>query len=239
MKQVVDSLPFLLSGLLGLVAVGWWGFSKVRAARRRFWSRRKGLLLRPPGHTLAEKLSEHSERVAFPLVALFMGSGIAGAFLWAIGFSIVSLVSNGRFRLEFGARGWSALTSAQQFWPTALCLVFGIIGGAGLIWWGGCKFLAWLREGYRLRMGLRGEQAVADELQLAVRAGYHLFNDIPTDADCNIDHVIVGQGGVFAIETKARSKPDHLDDRDAKAVFDGVSGRSKPASSGQFKTGHG
>jgi hypothetical protein len=58
------------------------------------------------------------------------------------------------------------------------------------------------------RFGLRGEQAVADALASAslARAGYVSFHDMPGDGNWNIDHVVVGPGGVFVLETKARSK---------------------------------
>lgn len=221
MTQIADSLPFLISGLIGVVAVGWWGFSKVREARKRFWSRKKGALLRPPAHTLSERLSEHAEGAFPPLAGLFLGSGIAGAFLWAVGVALVSLISNDRFHAEFKAKGWSVLTSAPRFWPAMLSLILGFVGGVGLIWWGRKKFYLWLREGYRLRMGLKGEQATAEELQIAVRAGYHLFHDVPmAGMGCNIDHVIVGRGGVFAIETKARSKPEGAESKEPRATFD-------------------
>lgn len=58
-------------------------------------------------------------------------------------------------------------------------------------------------------------------MQPAVRAGYYLFHDIPTNADCNIDHVIVGKGGVFVIETKARSKPESTDGKSMEAIVEG------------------
>jgi hypothetical protein len=74
------------------------------------------------------------------------------------------------------------------------------------------------------RLGARGEQSVAERLadpQLAT-AGYRAFHDLPGDGDWNVDHVVVGVGGVFVIETKAcvhrRSKwkqPEH------KVFYDG------------------
>lgn len=65
------------------------------------------------------------------------------------------------------------------------------------------------------------ERAVAEEMQPAVRAGYYLFHDIPTNADCNIDHVIVGKGGAFVIETKDRSKPESTDGKSMEAIVEG------------------
>ncbi len=74
------------------------------------------------------------------------------------------------------------------------------------------------------RFGLRGEQAVAEALADAaiVAAGYVTFHDVPGDGAWNIDHIVVGPGGVFVLETKTRSrrKPTH-DQPDHEVSFDG------------------
>lgn len=70
-----------------------------------------------------------------------------------------------------------------------------------------------------LRLGLRGEQFMAEQLQTL--AGYRIFHDIPGDGKWNVDHVAVGAGGVFAIETKCRTKkPSRNELREQDAVFD-------------------
>jgi hypothetical protein len=56
---------------------------------------------------------------------------------------------------------------------------------------------------------MRGEQAVAEELAkpALAAAGYAIFHDIPgPDNKFNVDHLVVGTGGIFVIETKTRSK---------------------------------
>ena len=61
-----------------------------------------------------------------------------------------------------------------------------------------------LRRNYRL--GLDGELYVGQELSCLMHQGYCVFHDFP--ADCfNIDHILVGPSGVYAVETKARQKP--------------------------------
>ena len=74
-----------------------------------------------------------------------------------------------------------------------------------------------LAQARNYRLGLRGEQAVAEALVTLSKDGYQAFHDVPGDGKWNVDHVIVGPKGVFAIETKARSKriggangPDHV-----------------------------
>jgi hypothetical protein len=74
-----------------------------------------------------------------------------------------------------------------------------------------------------LRLGLLGEQAVAEHLQKLVAQGYRVFHDVPGGGKWNIDHVAVGPAGMFAIETKTRTKrPGALSDKDYEVKFDGT-----------------
>lgn len=61
----------------------------------------------------------------------------------------------------------------------------------------------------RLRKGLRAERKVGDNLDRLMRVGAHVFHDIETSLG-NIDHVIVSDRGVFAVETKYMSSPEKL-----------------------------
>jgi hypothetical protein len=85
-----------------------------------------------------------------------------------------------------------------------------------------------LAEARHLRLGRDGERVVADMLQELVASGWHVFHDIPGNG-FNIDHVAIGPGGIFAIETKTRSKPEG---KPAKVVVDraGISVGGGPAS---------
>lgn len=72
-----------------------------------------------------------------------------------------------------------------------------------------------------LRLGYDGEIAVGQCLNQIMRHGYYVFHDFPC-GNFNIDHVVVGYSGVFAIETKARRKPILKDGRaEAKVIYDG------------------
>lgn len=48
--------------------------------------------------------------------------------------------------------------------------------------------------------------------------GYHAIHDIPAKG-YNIDHVLVGPGGVFAIETKFRSGYGEIEFRNGEGLF--------------------
>ena len=83
-------------------------------------------------------------------------------------------------------------------------------------------FAAFRYRGHRqaarqLKLGLRGERAVGQYLQNALlRKGYWVIHDV-CEEDYNIDHVLIGPGGVFAIETKTRTKSHG----DARVDYDG------------------
>ncbi len=66
------------------------------------------------------------------------------------------------------------------------------------------------------RMGVAGERVVGQEVRELLRHGFHVFHDFPLDGE-NIDHVVVGPSGVFAIETKYRRK--RKDEKDGHKVF--------------------
>lgn len=58
----------------------------------------------------------------------------------------------------------------------------------------------------RLKLGRDGERAVGQYLELLREKGCRVFHDIVAEG-FNIDHVVIGEHGVFAIETKTFSKP--------------------------------
>ena len=74
----------------------------------------------------------------------------------------------------------------------------------------------------RLNRGERGELRVAEILDDLRPAGYRAFHDLVGDG-YNIDHVVVGPAGVFAIETKFRSGNGEIEFRNGEGLF--VDGR--------------
>jgi hypothetical protein len=60
-------------------------------------------------------------------------------------------------------------------------------------------------------LGFLGERAVGEELNQLMSNGWSVFHDVDFDDNpgakpFNVDHVVVGTGGLFAIETKTRRK---------------------------------
>lgn len=79
-----------------------------------------------------------------------------------------------------------------------------------------------LKKARSYRLGARGEEFMGEELAKVMPAGYRVFHDVPGGPDWNLDHVAVGPGGVFAIETKTRRRREPLPHRkENEVVFNG------------------
>ena len=78
------------------------------------------------------------------------------------------------------------LTAASLLVASLLWIIWSLIQG--------------LRRVERFFKGARGEERVSEILN-ALPDGYHVFNDFVACGK-HVDHVVVGPGGVFAIETK-------------------------------------
>ncbi len=77
---------------------------------------------------------------------------------------------------------------------------------ASVLWFQGAKrFRSRFEEIRTLRLGYECELAVGQELDLLMLKGYRVFHDLQAD-NFNIDHVVVGPSGIYAVETKGRSK---------------------------------
>jgi len=86
---------------------------------------------------------------------------------------------------------------------SALLMLSPLAGATLLV--ASLAFILWstlkgLRHVERFFKGARGEERVSGILQ-SLSSGYHVFNDF-TVGRKHIDHVVVGPGGVFAVETK-------------------------------------
>ena len=96
-----------------------------------------------------------------------------------------------------------------------------IVLALGFVAYFGVKLKALLKQRHKEQLGLDCERAVGQELNLLMLDGYRVFHDVPAE-NFNIDHVVVGKNGVFAIETKGRPKPDRgKGQEDVKVVYDG------------------
>lgn len=92
----------------------------------------------------------------------------------------------------FAAGGAVALLAFLPAWGASLLVLSFVY----ILW----SLMAGLRHVERFFVGARGEERVSGILK-ELPDTYHVFNDLPVGR-IHIDHVVVGPGGVFAIETK-------------------------------------
>ena len=97
--------------------------------------------------------------------------------------------------------------------PVALLLVAWLTGISGLLLYGAIFFagfyaaiamVSWMfvpRHIQSLRDGAEGEVQTAKELDRLAKAGWRPIHDRALDR-CNVDHIEIGPGGVFVIDTK-------------------------------------
>ena len=157
-------------------------------------------LLRPPGYSLSLQLDKLFDAMMDNILAACCLSSVAGV-CFAVFHSLI-------------------VAKAPASW-LSICL---IIFAAFTIFstWAAIKAFLGFKKAQNIRLGLRGEQAVAEALTEVAENGFRAFHDLPAEENWNIDHVAVGTRGVFLIETKARRRrasrngqPEH------EVVFDG------------------
>lgn len=101
--------------------------------------------------------------------------------------------------LPFAASSVQAHITVGKF-PWA----YALMGSVGATYFG---FKTWknFSKLTKLRLGHTAEIATANELIGLQALGYQVFHDVQADG-FNIDHLVIGKNGVFAIETKGRHK---------------------------------
>jgi hypothetical protein len=149
-------------------------------------------LLRAPGSSLAKELDSTRDQ----LMSIAITSGIVSGYVAGV------YVGHRTFDTEVGTLFWILAATVGVFAMTyAIRKVFRLQETA-----------------YRQRLGLDGELAVGEELNQLMRLGYRVFHDVP-GRNYNVDHVVVGPNGVFAVETKSHPKVRG----NSTAEFDGTS----------------
>jgi Nuclease-related domain len=141
-------------------------------------------LLRPPGYSLSLRLDKTFDAVMDNILASCGFSTVAGFCVVALG-------------VLFSLR-------VPVLWLVICILVLAAFAMASAFV--ALKAFRGFKEAQNIRLGLSGEQAVAEALNEAAEFGFRAFHDLQTDKVGNIDHVTVSTRGVFLIETKARRK---------------------------------
>ena len=123
--------------------------------------------------------------------------------IWAVWFTLaIALASYGWYRWMFDLPNTPVLFTVLAAVTASVCV------------WRLVSLRSQLRN---LHLGLKGERWLGQFLQNSLlREGYWVVHDI-CDDDFNIDHALIGPTGVYAIETKTRSKPPG----DVRVKYDG------------------
>lgn len=197
----------LFSGLLvpGLVlTVMLIGVGTVTVARRQLpWNRKRrspftSQFLRGPGQSVLEQIDE----LRLDLMGYLMGLMLVPLMLFSIPLVHTGITGKG-----------ISLSIIVMY------VMIGLVVCANLL----VKLYRTTQKAQKVRLGYEGEVAVGQELNQLMSQGFQVFHDFPAD-NFNIDHVVVGKTGVFAVETKARSKPDSGDrKKDAHVEYTGTS----------------
>jgi hypothetical protein len=184
--------PFLLWLAVMFAIWGVLGFLKWQRKRRGDRPPFSDLLLRSPGEGLRRQIENISDDVMF----YFSMAPVYPLLVY-------SMVLSG--------------VEGSGKWTQMFLLIAGGIVTVGFVW----KGVKLIRTRRTLRIGLVGEMAVGQELNRLMLDGYHVYHDFPAER-FNIDHIVVGGAGVFAVETKARSKGSRAKAKsEAEVVYDG------------------
>ncbi len=153
-------------------------------------------LLRSPGQSLHAQIADLNDKVDLYLFVIIFGPMMF--YTVSIGFT----------------RDASPSYRQNQFFILAIC-------GTVLLFF---SYRLWkvLKRRASYILGLDGELYVGQELNNLMLHGYRVFHDFPAEK-FNIDHVVVGPKGVFAVETKGRMKRRVKGGGDAvKITYDGT-----------------
>jgi len=164
---------------------------------------RKGLrspftqnLERCPGQSLLKRLDELNEEVSIQAAALL---GVPMAVFAAY----VSC-------LYFGRHPFHKAEAAAVAGVAVVFMAYTVF-----------RLFGYLNERRRLRLGCEGEMIAGQALNRLMAKGCRIYHDFPAER-FNIDHIVVGEKGVFAVETKTRSKRTTANpQKDATVEYDG------------------
>jgi hypothetical protein len=152
-------------------------------------------LLRSPGESLQEQIDKITNDVLSNLLLI----PIIPVFLYSI------VLSNHSF-------SGKQLSSFQIIFYVA----FAILSNSYFCF----SIYKLLQKKNLLRVGLECEVAVGQDLQNLLAHKFKVYNDFQTKK-FNIDHIAIGPTGIFAIETKGRSKSVKQENENWKVEFDG------------------
>lgn len=193
LSVLIPVLLFLGPMLLGLGIVYAWRYQSKRRKRRAPVATN---LLRSPGDSLRIKIDDMTQ----DLILYF-------SFMPAIPLYVYSVHISESY---FGGKPETSFRILASALPALVALTFLSV-----------KLIKLLSLRRRLRLAYDAELAVGQEINQLMLCGYSVYHDFPAEG-FNIDHVVAGPAGVFAVETKGRAKPITGNGKsDAEVVYDG------------------
>lgn len=196
-KHTALTFGYFAFFFLSVFAIFWWG-RRQRRTRAPFAKDLR--LLRGPGETQLKILRGLEE--SFPLLLLI--TGLAPVFAVIVLLEVVRKLES---------------------WWVWIGLVVTVLVFGGLFYLSARWLANWFRILSNRYLGYFGERVAAEQLEPMKLQGWRIFHDVPCERGAekfNIDHIAVGPGGVFAIETKTRRKGGAREGReDYKVFFDG------------------
>jgi hypothetical protein len=175
-------------------------FTVLYFVKRSHSSKRTPLtsqLLRSPGSTLQKAIDDATDEIQTYVTFI--------PLMWLMGYaSYISML-------------YLKIIKSERSVAIGILIAF-----VGCTIYFGYKLYKFLMHRNKLRLGLDGEMMVGQELNQLMTMGCRVFHDFPAE-DFNIDHVVVGPNGVFAVETKARAKSDKNRGKDdVRVEYDGT-----------------
>jgi hypothetical protein len=173
-----------------------------------------------PGEQLRKQMTKHDDGF-HEAVALVVALGPIFLSAWLLA------------RFSRVVKDWSAI---RYGWGDAILATVALAMLAWCVW----RLIHNASARRRYKEGLEAELAVAQCLTPLLADGGLVFHDFPADK-FNIDHIVIGRGAVFAVETKSRKKPAAGGKDAAKVGYDGAHLRfpthreSKPIEQAKFQ----
>jgi Nuclease-related domain len=182
--SVAAPLLIVVAFCLPMIVIGLLLFRKKRMYRAEANGPFTQLPLRPPGESLRLFIEELSEQLDSYVILLCLAG---------LGSATTVIASSAQNRLKLAIVMFVLTVAVASY-----CAL---------------KLFPLVRQIWDYRLGFMGERVVGEELNQLLAVGFRVFHDVPFEKSgmkFNIDHVLVGPPGVYAVETKARRKPTDI-----------------------------
>lgn len=185
-------LATLPVGFLAIIVAVWRQFENAKGMEPPVKEGEK--FLRAPGYSAFKKVEE-------------LNAELDDVLFWFICLPAVLVIAYLAFKLK-------ATPIVPHFWQ-----IVAVLSVAGFIWLT-ARLISLVKARRCWDLGFRGERAVGEYLNRLMLDGCQVFHDFPLSENGNLDHVVVAPSGVYAVETKTKSKCSKLEDN-YRVVNDG------------------